>query len=108
MPRPAARRRSARWQSGHAADCKSAYVGSIPARASMKSTHWDQGAGPLTYAGWPSALRLLREADQPLLQAVGRDEEVPILPAFIGWHLLSMVFPFEAPNQMPMNPAGPW
>src|SRR5258706_13733811 len=25
---------AARWQSGHAADCKSVYVGSIPARAS--------------------------------------------------------------------------
>ena len=31
------RPRMARWQSGDAADCKSVYVGSIPARASILS-----------------------------------------------------------------------
>ena len=35
--------RLARWQSGHAEDCKSLYVGSIPARASKiyLSEFWD-------------------------------------------------------------------
>ena len=33
-PGPARREMPARWQSGHAEDCKSSYVGSIPARAS--------------------------------------------------------------------------
>ena len=28
------------WQSGHAADCKSVYAGSIPASASTKKVFW--------------------------------------------------------------------
>ena len=37
----------ARWQSGHAEDCKSSYVGSIPARASSGELVWRSAAGLL-------------------------------------------------------------
>lgn len=37
----------ARWQSGHAEDCKSSYVGSIPARASIRSSLWNETRGAI-------------------------------------------------------------
>ena len=37
---PGAEGMKAEWQSGHAADCKSAYVGSIPASASTFAERW--------------------------------------------------------------------
>ena len=55
------------WQSGHAEDCKSLYVGSIPARASkLKPLHRPVLAGPAGGDGWPTArgrrLRSLRRS----------------------------------------------
>lgn len=51
---------TARWQSGYAADCKSVYVGSIPARASISQIPLDFSARPATkarYSAFESGLK---------------------------------------------------
>ena len=47
----------ARWQSGYAEDCKSLYVGSIPARASIFAMTYDQKAHAEPYVpSWDAFL----------------------------------------------------